>query len=439
MTSTRAEAIPERLGDGGRAFSASQALTVMGLTWREYQLNCRTPAFWVLAAGGAALALWRASMVGATAALAAYHVWRFVVTGVAVLAVLIGSAAAGRDKRDASSELVLAKPLGSSAYLVTARFLGVWLSLVTISAIMLAAAAIRQVIGGTPWHVGAYTNAFVRCLAPLALATSIGFSLTAILANSLAGAVGALYWLAIPLVNAHVPRAADMTPTQHWPASALLTAGLLMLTATLGGRAVKGSAESRARLGWAAAVLIAAGLGAAFSIAYNGEDTLSARDPVLSAMAAQRLLPEQRAPGFWALDGRHRIVALGDFDGRPIVLAFWGPGDPESARVVALLQKAALKYKDKGLAPIAVCLDSDSATVGPFAAEAGPDVTMVWDRGMHYGDGERWSDSPLGLAYDVKAVPTVFLLDQHRRLFSRVEEHAITMLDSELAKLVAAR
>jgi hypothetical protein len=58
---------------------------------------------------------------------------------------------------------------------------------------------------------------------------------------------------------------------------------------------------------------------------------------------------------------------------------------------------------------------------------------------MHYGDGERWSDSPLGLAYDVKAVPTVFLLDQHRRLFSRVEEHAITMLDSELAKLVAAR
>jgi len=422
-----------------RAFSATQALATMGLTWREYQLNCRTPAFWALAAGGAGLAVWRASMTGATAALAAYHVWRFVVTGVAVLAVLIGSASAGRDKRDASSELVLAKPLGSSAHLVTARFLGVWLSLVTISGIMLGAAAIRQVIGGTPWHLGAYANAFVRCLAPLALATCLGFSLTAIFANSLAGAVGALYWLAIPLVNAHVPRAADMTPTQHWPAPALLTAGLLMLTAVVYGRAIKGSAQSRARLGWAAAVLIAAGLGAAFDIAYRGEDTLSARDPVLSAIAAQRLLPEQRAPGFWALDGRHRIVGLGDFDGRPIALAFWGPGDPESARVVALLQQAALKYKNQGLASIAVCLDSDSAAAGPFAAEAGPDVTMVWDRGIHYGDGDRWSNSPLGLAYDVRAVPTVFLLDEHRRLFSRVEPHAIMMLDSELAKLVAAR
>jgi hypothetical protein len=409
------------------------------LTWREYQLNCRTPAFWVLAAGGAALALWRASMTGATAALAAYHVWRLVVAGVAVLAVLIGGAAAGRDKRDASSELVLAKPLGSSAHLVTARFLGVWLSMVTVAAVMLAAAAARQVIGGTPWHLGAYGNAFVRCLAPLALATCLGFSLTAIFANSLAGAVGALYWLAIPLASAHVPRAADMTLTQHWPAAALLSAGLIMLTAAIWGRAIKGSAQSRAGIGWAAALTIATGLAVAFGIAYSGEDALSARDPVLSAIAAQRLLPKQRAPGFWALDGRRQIVGLGDFDGRPIALAFWGPGDPESARVVALLQRAASKYKDKGLAAISVCLDSDSATVGPFAVEAGPDVTIVWDRGLHYGDGERWSDSPLGLAYDVKAVPTVFLLDEHRRLFSRVEPHAIMALDSELAKLVAAR
>jgi hypothetical protein len=429
--------MPELLGH--RASGANRALAMIGLTWWECQLAFRTPAFWALAAGGAAFALWRASVAGATGALAAYHVWRFVVTGLAVLAVLIGSAAAGRDKRDASSEVVLAKPLGSSAYLVTARFLGVWLSFVTLAAVMLAAGAIRQLIGGTPWHIGAYANALVRCLAPLALATCLGFSLTAIFANSLAGAVGALYWLAVPLVHAHVPEAADMTATQHWPVPVLLTAGLLALTATFHGRAIKGSAQSRSRLGWAAVVFIATGLAVAFGIAYDGEDTLSSRDPVLSAMAAQRLLPNERAPGFWALDGQHRIVGLGDFDGRPIVLAFWGPSDPESARVVTILRQVAMKYKDGKLAAIGVCLDSDSATVGPFAVEAGPDVALVWDRGMHYGDGERWSDSPLGLAYEVKGVPTVFLLDGERRLVSRIEPHAIMTLDSEVAKLVAAR
>jgi hypothetical protein len=230
-----------------------------------------------------------------------------------------------------------------------------------------------------------------------------------------------------------------MTATQHWPVPVLLTAGLLALTATFWGRAIKGSAQSRSRLGWAAAVFIASGLAAAFGIAYSGEDALSARDPVLSAIAAQRLLPSERAPGFWALDGGHEMVGLGDFDGRPIALAFWGASDPESARVVTLLQQAAMKYKDEDLAVIGVCLDSDSATVGPFAVEAGPNVTLVWDRGMHYGDGEKWSDSPLGLAYEVKGVPTVFLLDSERRLVSRIEPHSIMALDSELAKLAAAR
>ena len=436
-SSTRAEVVLAPGRGRAPALSATGVMAAARIVWREFQLNYRGPAFWVMAAGGVGIAVWRASLTGATSALAAYHVWRSAVTGLAVLAVLIGGAAAARDKRDASSELVLAKPLGASAQLVFARFLGVWLSLMTIVAIMLAAAAVRQLIGGTPWHVGAYANAFVRCLAPLALATALGFSLTAIFVNSLAGAVGALYWLAVPLVHAHVPSAADMTPTQHWPAPALLTIGLVALTAALHGRATKGAAESRACLGWAAALFIAAGLAVSLGIAYSGEDALSARDPVLSAMAAQRLLPEERAPGFWAPDGQHQIVGLSDFEGRPIALAFWGPGEPESARVIALLGEAASRYKGAGLACVAVCVDGDSATVGPFAKEAGAGVTIVRDRGQHYGDGEVWSDAPLGLAYEVKAVPTVFLLDRNRRLVARIESHSIESLARSLETLVA--
>jgi thiol-disulfide isomerase/thioredoxin len=355
-----------------------------------------------------------------------------------VLAILIGGAAAARDRRDSATEIVLAKSMGSSGYLVAARFLGIWLSFLTVVAIMLVVAAARQVIGGAPWHLGAYANAFARCLAPLALSTALGFSLTSLLANPLASAVAALYWIAIPLARAHIPQAADMTVTQHWPAAALLAVGLVALAAALHGLPVRGVGQPRARLGWAAAALLMAGLSSAVGFAFSGEDTLSHRDEVLSAISAQRLEGSDRAPGFWADDGQHRTVALSDFDGRPVLLAFWGPSNPESARVIPVLREAARKYQREGLACIAVGIDSDSGTVGPFAKEAGPDVTLVWDRGQHYGDGDPWSDSPLGLAYEVKSVPTLLLLDRQRQLASRVDSLAILALDRELTKLVAA-
>jgi peroxiredoxin len=431
MTSTEFQA---RAAGAGRA----EAAAGLRLIRREYQLAYREPAFRALAIVGALFAILRASTEGATGALASYHVWKLAVSGLAVLAILIGGAAATRDKRDSATEIVLAKSMGSSGYLIVARFLGIWLSFLTVIAIMLAAAAIKQVAGGTPWHLGAYANAFARCLAPLALSTALGFSLTSLLANPLAGAVAALYWIAIPLARAHIPQAADMTVTQHWPAAALIAAGIVALAAALHGRPVRGAGQPRIRLGWAAAALLVAGLSAAVGSAFSGEDTLSHRDEVLSAISAQRLEGSDRAPGFWADDGQHRTIALSDFDGRPIVLAFWGPANPESARVIAVLAEVARKYKNEGVACIAVCLDSDSGTVGPFAREAGPDVTLVWDRGQHYGDGEPWSDSPLGLAYEVKSVPTLFLLDRQRQLATRVDSLAILALDRELTKLVAA-
>jgi hypothetical protein len=414
----------------------ADARAAAALVRREYQLSCRGAAFWTIAAGGAALAFWRASGPASTAAMAAYQTWRISVLGLGVLAILVGSAAAARDQREGASELVLSKELGTSPSFVVARFLGIWLSLMSIVVIMLAVASLRQVMGGTPWHVGAYANALVRTLAPMGLATALGFSLTTLFANALAGGVAAVYWVAVPLVSAHLSRAADMTLTQHWPAPALLSGGLIALTATLHGRWLRGRGPGRALLGWLSALLFACAAVVVVSIALDGEDALSSRDPVLSAMATQRVLPEKRAPGFWSPDGEGRLVGMSDLDGRPIALAFWGPGDPESAQVLALLKAAADKFRSADLACVAICVDSDSATVGPFARETGPEVVMLWDRGQHYGDGERWSDSPLGLAYEVRDVPTIFVLDRQRRLVTRIESHALNQLDADLEPLV---
>lgn len=223
-------------------------------------------------------------------------------------------------------------------------------------------------MGGTPWHVGAYANALVRTLAPMALATALGFSLTTLFANALAGGVAAVYWVAVPLVSAHLPRCRhDIDPALACPA--LLSGGLIALTAALHGRWLRGRGPGRALLGWLSALLFACAAVVVVSIALDGEDALSSRDPVLSAMATQRVLPEKRAPGFWSPDGEGRLVGMSDLDGRPIALAFWGPGDPESAQVLALLKAAAGKFRSADLACVAICVDSDSATVGPFARD----------------------------------------------------------------------
>jgi peroxiredoxin len=414
----------------------SEARSAALIARREYQLSCRGPAFWVVAAAGSVLALWRSSSSGVTAALAAYATWNVTVLALSVLAILIAASAAARDRREAASELVFSKALGNSPYLVAARFLGVWGSLITIVVIMLAVAAARQVIGGSPWHLGAYSNALVRCLAPLALATALGFSLTTLFVSPLAAGIAALYWVSVPLARGQLPWVADMTPTQHWPVAALLAAGLVSLTAALYGRALQ-TGGSRAPLGWAAALLFAGAGLAALGIAFSGDDTLTRRDPILSAMAAQRVLDKQPAPGFWSPDGSGRLVGLSDLSDRPIALAFWGPSAPESAQVLRLLQDAARKFRSANLACIAVCVDSDSGAAAPFADEVKPEVTVIWDRGQHYGDGERWSDSPLGLAYEVKQVPAIFLLDRHRRLQARLDYEALPRLEAALTQVVA--
>jgi peroxiredoxin len=169
----------------------------------------------------------------------------------------------------------------------------------------------------------------------------------------------------------------------------------------------------------------------------GGEDTLTARDPVLSAIAGQRALEGERAPGFWLRDGRGRLVGLDDFRGRAVALGFWGPGDPESLRLLSTFEELARSFGPRGLTCIAVCLDRDSASAGPFAREH-PDLVVLWDRGQHYGDGERWSDSPLAIAYEVREVPVVFLLDRERTYLSRVEGHSLETLEATISRLLGA-
>lgn len=384
---------------------------------RECWIALRAPAFWAVAGACALLAVWRATGPGATAAIAAYRTCEFMIIGLGVVAVFLAGSAAGRDRRTGAEQLVLAKPEGSAPLVVVMRFCALWLSLVAIALIALAAASLSQIVfARTPWQVHPYVHALARAVLPIGMAAALGFCLSTIFHTPLASAVAAVYWIVIPLSRPHIAMAFDLTLSQHRVVAALLTAFLVALASALYARSIRDRGASSGRLMWVTAVLLV-GVGvSAYQVATSGEDVLTGPDPVLAAMASQSIHSDPRAPGFWLADQSGRLVGMSDFAGRPVLLAFWGPAVSDSAQVLPALGSMSKEFGPRGLACIAISVDRDPATLSPFVGEAGPGVAMLWDRGRHFGEGTYEVDSPMAVAYDITALPAMFLLDRDRRV-----------------------
>ncbi len=405
---------------------------------REWQVSRRSPAFWTVAGLGSVLAMWRSSAPGTSAALAAYQSGQVIVLGVGAIAILLSGSAAARDHRRLSQELVFAKSQGTTASLITARFVAAALSMLTAAAIVLTASALTQrLLGGTPLQLAPYLAALARSAVPISLAATLGFALGSLFATPLAAGIAAIYWAAVPLARSHIPVAFDLTLSQHWPLSVVLTFAFIVLTAGLHAYPLRSDRARARHLVGASILLFAAAALAAFAIASAGDDGLLEPDPVLAAMASQTSESHRRAPGFWLPNPNGRIVGLSDFSGRPVLLVFWGPGAPRSARAPAVLRELVARHRDATLAAVAVCLDRDAQTLDAFVPEAGDDVVLLWDRGRHFGDGLEWSDSPAAVSYEVTTVPTAVLLDQdHNIVEVLVGEDGLDLVQPALSRLV---
>ncbi len=382
----------------------------------ECRIATRGAAFWGLAGACALLAFWRASAHGTTAALAAYHACEALLVGLGVLAVFFAGTSAGRDRRTATEQSVLSKPAGSAPSLALLRFAALWLSLLAIAVIGLASASVGQLMfAKTPWHLYPYLNALGRIALPVGAAAALGFCLATAFQTPLASAAAAIYWLVIPLSRPHIAMVFDLTPSQHWHAAALVTAFLVALTCVLYARAVRDRGR-RSWPAWTTAVLLLASGLSIYRVAASGEDFLTGPDPILSAIQSQSLGGDGHAPGFWLQDAEGRLVGLNDFVGHPVVLVFWGPAVTSSALVLSELEQLAQEFAPSGLRCIAVCVDRDPAAMRPFAREVGSEVTVLWDRGRHFGQDTYAADTPLAVAYDVTELPTAYLLDANRRV-----------------------
>ena len=129
--------------------------------------------------------------------------------------------------------------------------------------------------------------------------------------------------------------------------------------------------------------------------------TRPSKDPAAAVEAAPAAL---WAASFRDVDGRNR--ALGEFQGRVLVLNFWATWCAPCREEIPVFKDLHARYGSKGLTLIGIAMDDEGATVvGPFVQENGmPYVNLLGNEEV----ATAWG--PL------RGLPTKFLLDKQGRI-----------------------
>ncbi|RZM00742.1 MAG: TlpA family protein disulfide reductase, partial [Pedobacter sp.] len=133
-----------------------------------------------------------------------------------------------------------------------------------------------------------------------------------------------------------------------------------------------------------------------------------------SLETAKKTLPGKPAMDFAALDTAGKEVRLSDFKGKTVFLDFWAswcvPCRKENPNVKKLYQQ----YKDKGLVVLSVSLDNPD--------KRGAWLKAISDDGIggfvHISELKGFA-SQSALLYDVKAIPTNFIIDPQGKFLAR--------------------
>jgi thiol-disulfide isomerase/thioredoxin len=95
--------------------------------------------------------------------------------------------------------------------------------------------------------------------------------------------------------------------------------------------------------------------------------------------------------------------ALSDYRGRVLMLNFWATWCPPCRREMPSMQRLYAKYRDRGLAVVAVNQWEDEQLVSEFIGHLSlvPDFPILFDR-----------ENRVAETYGVKGLPTTYLLDR---------------------------
>lgn len=220
-------------------------------------------------------------------------------------------------------------------------------------------------------------------------------------------------WLETKGVRAELEAFAAGSRKREFAAAALLRVAAILSGPAAKGEEQKQAEEVRAR------------------IQKEFPETEAARKLAGGKTAAPASLgPGSKAPEFAGKDADGAEIKLSDFQGRVVLLDFWGFWCPHCRALLPHLRELAEKYKDAPFTILGVTSDEDPAQFRELAKQNALAWRSVWDGGRN---------GPVGRLYQVRSAPTLFLIDA-QGLIQRtwVGEPNEPMLDEAIATLVAA-
>ncbi|WP_457666073.1 peroxiredoxin family protein [Thiolapillus sp.] len=116
-------------------------------------------------------------------------------------------------------------------------------------------------------------------------------------------------------------------------------------------------------------------------------------------------LPDKpRAPAFELKDAEGTVHHLSDYKGKVIVVNFWATWCPPCRAEMPSMQRAWEQLREEGIMMLAIDVGEDEDAIFEFTASYPVEFPLLLD-----------TDSSVSEAWDVKGLPTTFVVDQWGR------------------------
>jgi peroxiredoxin len=110
-------------------------------------------------------------------------------------------------------------------------------------------------------------------------------------------------------------------------------------------------------------------------------------------------------PSFRLADLDNAVHEWKDYEGKPLILNFWGTFCPPCRNEMPALQKQYEKWKDQGLELVGINLSEDRLTVESFIRQVGVDFPILLDK-----------DKKIEKLYGLKQYPTTFFISSDGKI-----------------------
>lgn len=130
------------------------------------------------------------------------------------------------------------------------------------------------------------------------------------------------------------------------------------------------------------------------------------------------------APDFEAPDILGHPVKLSDYKGRYVVLDFWASWCKDCRAEMPAMKSLYTAFSPKDVEFLGVSFDTDLQTLVDYGLEA----EIPW---MQVCNQIKWKENPISAAYDVKWIPTMFLVSPEMKVLG------VAFTSNEMEELLA--